>query len=334
MLFPSPFIAAFGLKVMLDKTRREWRFHFPLRSRNVSTLVILTVILVSGWTLTYATLIPHQRVWISSSAYQKLVWLSNNRLVGKPIFIYSDYDEYAGGMGALWDNWVQAIYGDHYSYVGRLDFLLARLETPFESVTSRTVSLMFMDRIVKDGVFDTDTIPKPEIVILEDFYRLGELRNEYKGLLKQISEGIFVVDTQEAENRQTDRIALYSSVYEKLGNWYSIETNWTLSPYALEFWDPDPSGQSFFETIIPVASQGQFSLSLRYRDGSASDLIVQLNGTFLGRIQYEQTGQPRTFSTNVLMSRGIYSLKVGFEYEPSIPQYASLDFVEITEDRI
>lgn len=327
MLFPAPFLAAITLKILMDRINKK-TMHFSKQMQKMITISVVATIILSGWALTYISVAHNQQVWISQPVYEKIVWLSNNHTSEKPIFVYYDYDEYAGTLGNLYNDWVQAIYGNHYSYVGRLDFLLAKQETPFQSPTSKTFSTMFIDKIREDHLFENNTILKHDIIVIDDFYRTGDLKSQYGDILKEVKEGIYIVNTTEALKKQT--IALYSSIYQKSGNWYGIEVNWTESKYALEFWNPEPTESSYFETLIPSVNQGKFNLSLTYRDASGSDLLIELNNTLIGRIKYSQTEEMKIFSTPITVSQGIHTLRISFDYTPNVPQYASLDRVEIS----
>ena len=126
ILFPSPFLAGVGLKFFLKD-----RFDV----RNKKYLIPVFLVLAS---IMFSYSIPvFQRIFISHSSYEQLVWLSDNIDSSfDPIFIINDYDNFVGEKGDMYDNWIQAVYGDHFTYLGLPIFYLSGVETPFHSLKS------------------------------------------------------------------------------------------------------------------------------------------------------------------------------------------------------
>jgi hypothetical protein len=88
--------------------------------------------------------------------------------------------------------------------------------------------------------------------------------------------------------------------------------------------------QKQIEIFFPITSLESRILSLRYWDGAGSDMFVELNGTRLGTIRYEGTSSPKSFTSELILSPGIYSLSIILEYTPQLSQYASLDYLKIS----
>ena len=108
ILFPTPFLAAVGLKVALDIIRAQ-RFFLSLNYlKKIIILLVIAIVFASGLLVTTSQVFSNYKVTISSTTYQKLVWLSDNYSSEVPIFIFNDFDQYAGPLGNLNNNWVKA----------------------------------------------------------------------------------------------------------------------------------------------------------------------------------------------------------------------------------
>jgi hypothetical protein len=330
MLFPGPLLAALGLKKIIDLARTS---HHSKRAQQIIGIAILIALVTSGWTITYLTVAHNHRVFISETANQRLAWLADHKFSEAPIFIFNDYDEYAGHLAKLNNDWVQALYGDHYSYVGRLDFLLAKQETPFESVTSQTISSMFIDKMVKDGIFNgTQDFGNHEIVVITDFYSNSDVETDYKNILNEISDGIYVVDKSQLEHQQKNHISFYSNIYWASEGWYRVERNWTQAPYALEYGSPEPDSRIHLTTIFAITDQGKYLVTISYWDGNGNDIQIALNNTSLGTIQYTQTEAPKNYSMSASLQPGVYYFEISLDDNPGLWQYACLDSLEVKKE--
>ena len=116
-----------------------------------------------------------------------------------------------------------------------------------------------------------------------------------------------------------------------MGFWYPIERNWTENSYAWELWNPKPSNQSYCVIPIAVPKAGNYTFVLRYLDGSASSIEIELDDNLIGRIRYDGTNQARSFGTDYFVdSSGLHSIKITLMYPPGLPQYACLDYLRIS----
>jgi len=86
----------------------------------------------------------HSRSYISYNAYQKLKWLAQNMRTNTPsIFIVYGTGVDSIFVGKLCNNLITATVNDHYTYLGRVDFFLALLRTPFVNARGERFSRMF-----------------------------------------------------------------------------------------------------------------------------------------------------------------------------------------------
>jgi hypothetical protein len=343
ILFPVPLLTALGLETLFYKIPK-WFYKslsplsfFRLRQqtlRDLGLLLALTILSSSffgSMYFVYSGATYDSRIWIQPTTYEKLQWLSANyKPSSKPIFIFNSNDEYAGGLSDLYDNWVQIVYGDHYSYLGNLDFLLSLSETPFTSATAQIYSRIFIDEMKKDGVFNMPTLLQHSIVILTDFY--SDQLTPSDNAITEIHEGIFIVNPQEFVESQSLNIPLYSRMTENSSTgWYSVARDWCKSIYALEFYNQTPKSVAYSEFLFAVPKTGEYTLTLRYWDAKGpSDLAVGLNDALIGTVSYQGTQQPANFTANVAMQMGANIFRITLQLTQGKPQYASLDYLEVT----
>jgi hypothetical protein len=335
-IFPVPFLASIGFNRILEKIETVKPSSLRLRySKKHLTFIFIGIIFVSSVTTVYAyTSSTFFNQWLSQSAYEKLKWLSKNyHHSEKPIFILNDADRYAGVIGVLNNDWIEAIYGDHYSYLGSIRFFLALMETPFIDQKSRIISAIFLEKMLEADIFRELEITHHNIIVVQDFFIPRPLPKYFRDNFNEIHDGIFVLNITKFEEMDKVNIPLYSSLNSSSGSWYSIEQNWTDSVYALEFYEKDPFNKSYCEFLIPITKPGNYSFVLRYWDGFGSEKVLLLNDYFLGNIHLKGTSQPKNYKSNIwIESEGIYTFKIVLTYSPGNNQYASLDYLEVSNE--
>src|SRR5207248_8668735 len=71
--------------------------------------------------------------FISLDAYERSHWVKNNlNATQRTIFVYDSLDQFAGPLADHYENLVQALYGEHFAYLGNLDLLRMGVETRSE----------------------------------------------------------------------------------------------------------------------------------------------------------------------------------------------------------
>lgn len=334
ILFPTPLLAATGVKAILWLRLNRSIDPLQFTHGRATSVCLVFALFISSTVITYTYTSPfYFKVNITDSAYEKLLWLSNNhRSKRSPIFLFNDYDQWAGGLGDMYNNWVEAIYGEHYSYLGHLHFFLATKETPFTSKVSQQISAIFLERMTKDGVFHASEPFRHEAILVTDFYLPSPLPKYYEDFLEEIHEGIYVLNTTKYKEPKSTRIPLYCSLKSSSEGWYSIRRNWAQSIHTLEFSSQKPSGESYCEFAVPIAEPGNYGLALRYWDGFGSEMALELNGELLDKIEYKGAGEPANFTIKTgFLPAGVHILRIKLQYETGRSQYASLDYLEAFE---
>ncbi len=331
-LVPAPLLAAVGFmrarswasKVKLETTR--------LRNLRKWALITALVLLVVSWPLTYvATAYQYQGVFLTSSAYQRLEWVSNNiRFASTPIFVYNDNDLNAGGYGDLYSNWVGAIVGAHLSYLGQVDYLAQLQQTPFSNVVSRLHSAIFMKEMSDAGVTNQTVLLRHPIIIIQDFYNPFPIPIYVSSLFQQVSDGVLQADNSRLANLGNLTLPLSSSIVDSVGPWETARRSWSYSIYTLEATvnsTPTSLDASF---LVGIPSAGTYTLSIRYWDGTGNDLELLFDGVTIGTVRYNGTNTPliQNFA-GIYLTTGLHTVNIRIDQNPSQKQYASLDYLTV-----
>lgn len=249
-----------------------------------------------------------------------------------PIFVYNDFDINAGGYGDLYDNWVGAIVGTHLSYIGSIDYLVQVQQTPYSNVVSRLHSAIFEKQLRDAGITNTAILLSHPIIIVADFYNPYPLPTYYATYFNQVSDGVFVGNITRLAALNNVTISLAASLTGSSGSWYLNQTAWAESVNTLQIYTN--SSQNNIEASFPIAiySNGNYTFSLRYWDGSGNDLNILLAGNVLGTITYNDTQTPlvRNFAP-VRLNSGTYSVEILINQRPGIPNFAILDYLSVVQ---
>jgi len=332
-LVPAPILAAIGfvrIRSWANKVRPE-----TTRPRNLQKWVLVTafVLLILSWPLTYvATAYQYQGIYLSSSAYQRLEWISNNvRFADTPIFVYNDLDLNAGGLGDLYSNWVGAIVGTHLSYLGRVDYLVQLQQTPYSNVVSRLHSAVFMKEISDAGITNQTILLMHRIIIIKDFYNPFPIPTYISGFFKQVSDGVLEGDSMKLATLNNFTLPLSSALVDSIGPWNSIQRSWAQSIYALEATVKSTPTNLDASFLLEIPSNGTYTPSVRYWDGIGNDLEVLLDGIKIGTVNYTGSNIPLTGNfAGIYLTSGIHRISIKIDQNPSTQQYASLDYLAMT----
>ncbi len=333
-LVPVPFLAATGLRRlgMLRVSRGLGGFSPALLQR--ALLAASLILIVVSWPTSYVADAPvDQRVFLPVSAYQRLQWINANmKFSDTPIFVYNDFDINAGGLGDLYDNWVGAIVGTHLSYIGSIDYLVQVQQTPYSNVVSRLHSAVFEKQLRDAGITNRAVLLAHPIIIVADFYNPYPLPTYYAAYFDEVSNGVFVGNTTRLAPLNNVTISLAASLTGSSGPWYVNRTAWAKSVNTLQIYTN--SSQNTIEATFPIAiySNGNYTFSLRYWDGSGNDLNILLAGNALGTITYNDTqiALARTFAP-VHLNSGTCSVEILINGGPGIANFASLDYLSVVE---
>lgn len=327
ILMPTPFLAAITIPRLSAITRSRLGALKKLTSQ-LKGIALISMITIGGSTLYYAD-IGHQfyNTSISDSASASLRYLQSSGAIDvrKSIFIVSDPPGQAG-IGEHNSFWVGAFLGDHYTYLGRLDFLMAGLETPFADDQSAQVSRIFFEGL------PINQVPNLTIVYIEDFNSPAPLPNFFLTFLQPLGKNVYEVN-RAAWNSSLIIIPAYSSLFSSNGAWYWTARNWTRSGSSLELNSTRPNQVATASVDFAAPQNATYRVVLRIWDGTPSNPIsILIDGKNSTQLTYRGTStavNATVFTGSLAM--GVHTLTLVVENQPSLPQYVSLDYISIEQ---
>ncbi|OLE91766.1 MAG: hypothetical protein AUF79_02435 [Crenarchaeota archaeon 13_1_20CM_2_51_8] len=336
LLMPGPLLAGIGVARVGQILPSLKVPRLRLRNAKIPTMVAIFTILTLSWPVTWATAVPNEKIFLTSTEYQQLEWISANlRFSSTPIFMFNDLNEFASGLAQLYDNWAAAIVGPHLSYLGLIDYLAQVQETPFSDTGAREVSGEFMQKIVAAGITSKTTLLQHPIIIIGEFYRPFPLPNYTLPLFTQVYPGVFLDNASRLESLSNVTLPLYITFAAHSGAWYGVQRSWTKSVNAYEVYDDSVPMDIEASFELGIQSSGTYTMGLRYWDGSANNLTISVDGNTIGTIAYYNTKSPVVDNfTGISFSKGIHLLKIAINDAPPILKgglaYASLDYLVLT----
>lgn len=316
ILTPTPFLAA----IVIPRLR-----NFKLTSQ-LKGVALIAIVMIGGSSLYYVD-IGHRfyNSFISDSASASLRYLQSSQVVDlkRSIFIFSDPPDQLGSADHS-NFWVGAYLGDHYSYLGRVDFLMAGLETPFTNDQSAQISRLFVNGLPISQVHNMT------IVYIADFNYPDPTPSFYARFLQPLSKNVYEVN-QTAWNPNQIIIPAYSSVLSSSGNWYWTAHPWTRSGSSLELNSTHPNQVATASWAFAAPQNANYTVVLRIWDEAPSNPIpIMLDGKNVSQLTYG--GMSMALNATVFegpLTKGVHTLTLAVGNQPSLPQYVSLDYISI-----
>ena len=318
ILTPTPFLAA----IMIP---RLGSFRLTSQMKGVA---LISLIIMSGSTIYFLSIRDRfYNSFISDSAVASLQYLQSSRIIDlrKSIFIFSDSPDHHGYADHN-NAWVGVYLGDHFSYLGRMDFLMAGFETPFTNDQSTQVSRIFL------GNLPINQIRNMTIVYISDFNYPDPAPSVFQGFLLPLSNMVYEVD-QKAWNPNLVIIPAYSSVLSSTGGWNWTPRAWARSGSSLELNSTHPNQVASVSVAFVAPQSALYDITLRIWDGVSSNPVsISLDGTYSHQLTYAGTSMAVNASVfSGELTKGVHTLTLSVGDDPAMSQYVSLDYVSVAE---
>jgi hypothetical protein len=318
ILIPTPFLAAIVIP-------RLGNFRLTNQLKGAA---LIFVIIMGGGTLYYLD-IGHRfyNSFISDSASTSLQYIQSSHVIDlkKSVFIFSDPPAQLGSADHS-DFWVGAYLGDHYSYLGRVDFLMAGLGTPFADDQSAQISRLFLNSL------PIAQVRNMTIIYVADFNYPDPMPSLYTPFLHSLSKSVYEVN-QTAWNPNQVIIPAYSSVLSFNGAWYWTARPWTRSGSSLDLNSTHPNQVVTSSWAFAAPQNANYTVLLRIWDGAPSNPIsIMLDGKNVYQLKYHGMFMPlnvTVFTGN--LTKGVHTLTLAVDNQPSLSQYMSLDYISIEQ---
>jgi hypothetical protein len=334
ILAPIPFLVPFGIRALLYFPGRLKLGSLRIQHFQRLSAVIFIILLASSWPLVYGVAAQQNlSTYITTAQYQQLLWAKANvKSTPVPIFLFNDYDQFAGGLARQYDSWVSAIVGDHLSYLGLTDYLVQLQETPFSEPVARATSSLFMQQIRDSGINNRTALLEHQIILIGDFYRPFPFPSYTSGLFIQVAPRIFVDNHDALAALSNVTIPLYTSFVDHSGSWGGVNASWAKSGQAYEVYHDTGPTNIEATYYINVAQEGTYSLDLRYWDQTGNNLTITLDSNKIGTIHYDNAKLPVVQQFDYIsLAAGTHTFKITIEQTPYKLQWASLDYLALTK---
>ncbi len=318
ILTPAPFLAA----IMIP---RLGGFRLTSQMKGVA---LISLIIMGGSTLYFIEIGDRfYNSFISDSATASLQYLQSSGAIDlrRSIFIFSDSSDHPGYADHN-NAWVGAYLGDHLSYLGRIDFLMAGLETPFTDDQSTQISRIFL------GNLPINQIRNMTIVYISDFNYPDPPPNLFQGFLQPLGSRVYEVN-QTKWNLNLVMIPAYSSVLSSTGGWYWTPRVWARSGSSLELNSTHPNQVASVSVAFAAPQAAPYTITLRIWDGVPSNPVsIALDGTYIHQLRYNGTSMAVNASVfSGELTKGVHTLTLSVGDDPTMSQYVSLDYISIAE---
>lgn len=328
VFFPVPLFAAIGLNHVVKSIKeKKTRLRYNYRKLILIVLAISVIIINSYVAILYSD--NWMRPYISENTYQSLRWIEQNyNFSQKPIVVcYFSAGDFTPGVFALYRNWIDTTIGNHYSFFGKLHYLLGGYAMPFQDPDLNSISLASWTEL---GSISSDVYDHPILVIPSDFYP-SPSPNE-KTLLNEIAPKIFMLkeDFLSIPNLHDIRLAAYRDSYSSSQNWYATKKDWSSEDNVAEHVEDLPKSQFNMTFSLPINGAGNYTIKVRIQDYyiSSAPVKVTLDNVTISTIYYGGTMQPKIFTLQVNnLTRNLHYITLTID-DLNKPHRISLDYVE------
>jgi hypothetical protein len=232
--------------------------------------------------------------FITANAFKQIFSLSKIHFNEIPIVVYYPYvlGVNPGGMSEYPDNWISAIIGKHYKYLGDASALTHMRETPFDDIYSKYYSYYYIKQMIYAGVWKPSEIIKHPIVVIDNFYKVEPI--DRSSNYNRIGYGVYAYKYH-AHISTNYRIDVLGSTIKDNAPWYTRNLTIENKNYTMiESFTRSDTTNKLFKTRIYIDQPGCNELSLRYLDGPGwLGFRIWANGQVLGTQYYENTEKIR-----------------------------------------
>ncbi len=320
ILAPTPFLATIIIpRLNMLRTTSSQR----------KGLVLVTLVITGGMAFYNALVGPYYyNSFISDSAAVALRSIRSNGLVDtrNTIFIFNAAAPFAGGLAEHDNYWVYAFIGDHFAYLGRIDFLLAGVEARFLDDSSRLISDRFFSQL------SLEQISSLSVVYVEDFNVPNPIPSYYLDFLTPIAPGAYLVNRTYWGAQHQVLIPAFSSTLSSTTGWHSEVQDWTRSGWALKVFSKKPGQQESASIAFVAPRNAEYTVSLRFWDTAipSNRISILVDGREVHQLSYN--GTLSAVNTNIFsgsLDSGVHILTLNVDDNPNQAQFMSVDYISI-----
>jgi hypothetical protein len=201
ILFPAPFLFAFiaqrlynmGISISLRSTKVVLYVRKRALSNNKLLFwTILFILLIPNYVILSDRVGAYMRPFISETTTRRLEWLSMNMASdSSSLFVINAGEEDLLDYADLWNNYIGAYVGEHYTFLGRLGDAVNLRMSNFDSPILQYWADKYYSELAQVAK-SKDQLSNYSIFVIEDYYR--PISTYDLDLLRKISDGVYIVN--------------------------------------------------------------------------------------------------------------------------------------------
>jgi hypothetical protein len=117
--------------------------------------------------------------------------------VTNPVFVLNLPATCAGSLAILYSNWITTLVGQHYTYVGPVENLLAGKQTNFTVPESQIVSSLYYEKLKSAFLSTPGGLADHPVVLMDSLYQGRPNFTGYQ--YHELSSGVFVIYENKSE---------------------------------------------------------------------------------------------------------------------------------------
>lgn len=251
----------------------------------------------------------HQKPFISNDSLDQIKLLAEKRDPQKILILITN----RAPVNAYKDNgWVGTYVGYHHYFNGPSVFLISGI--PYPSNIPNQIPIM--QSLYNQGISFPINTSDIELAIISDFYEYITL--EELEVFTEVGPGVFLIDGINASHLIEDYSLNGINYYNYQGNWQKMNSYAELS---------DISGSEYINYLLPFYYQGNYSITITYRNGiiDGGGFNIYVNDTFIDQVLYWGALAARNYTLELsLEAKTIGFLKIA-------PLQSNQDIIQINK---
>jgi hypothetical protein len=274
------------------------------------------------------------RPFISIEVFNNLKAIaSNSNASSIPVFVIYAHDV----TPYMYNNWITAIVGKHFTYLGSIDNFLALIPTNFTDRYATEWSIFFLKELTQAGLKDLQTLSSHPIYLLTGMYNRPISEDEL-AILNKVAPGLYSLNLSAAFHHSKDFTIIAATDFSTITSGFYVsynETwpwpNWQTYNRTLKLYveSPDPTSDYKVSFLKFITVPGWYNVSIRYLDACDKCVIrVMLNNSVVASFDYMCTLRPVERSFGVFLNEGYVNVTIKVEGHERL--YLNLDYIRFS----
>lgn len=270
----------------------------------------------------------YMRPFIANSTLERLRTLEEHNFQSKPIVVfYFRAGEDTGYLLKLYELWVNAFIGDHLTYFGKLNFMMAKIPMPFANYYVNETSF----QVWKDFENYAPELHTTLVLIMPgDFY--SSLSPYEQNSTDVISPGIFKLknDYQFIPSSSSFRLGASRDFFLAGKNWYGTEYKWASEGLVMEYSDSSSANVSSIVFDFPIVLNGSYEIKIRIQDveENFAPFKVIVDDSYFNTVRYNGTMEIKTVEVfSGYLKNGLH--RISLQTVPQESCLVRLDYIDI-----